>query len=141
MSIIQRRLSLPPMKRGVHLVTDHIETAAGEIDTGIAHIFLQHSSASLALNENCDPDVRRDTESFLRSLVPDCWKGFSHMLEGCDDMSAHMKNILIGSSLTIPVRQGRFALGNWQGIYLLEHRENGGSRKIIVTLIGDAPLR
>jgi len=134
---LQRNIVLPAMRRGVHLITRHITPEIRGIETGIAHIFLQHSSASLALNENCDPDVRRDVESFLRSLVPDCREGFTHTLEGCDDMPAHMKNILIGSSLTIPVSGGRLNLGTWQGIYLLEHREHGGSRKIVITLIGD----
>jgi len=134
---LQRFITLPAMPRGVHLITRHIEPELRGIRTGIAHIFLQHSSASLALNENYDPDVRRDVESFLRSLIPDCWEGFTHTLEGCDDMPAHMKNILIGSSLTIPVTEGRPGLGTWQGIYLLEHREHGGSRKIVVTLMGE----
>ena len=125
------------MPRGVHLVTRQIETEIRGIETGIAHLFLQHSSASLALNENYDPDVRRDVESFLRSLIPDGWSGFTHTLEGPDDMPAHMKNILIGSSLTIPITDGRLNLGTWQGIYLLEHREHGGSRNIVITLIGD----
>ena len=125
------------MPRGVHLVTRLIETEIRGIETGIAHLFLQHSSASLALNENCDPDVRQDVESFLRYLIPDGWNGFTHTLEGPDDMSAHMKNILIGSSLTLPVTDGRLNLGIWQGIYLLEHRENGGSRNVVITLIGE----
>ena len=134
---LQRVLTLPPLSRGVHLITPRIEPESRGIETGIAHIFLRHSSASLALNENYDPDVRRDVERFLRSLVPDCWEGFTHTLEGCDDMPAHMKNVLIGSSLTIPVTDGRLALGTWQGIYLLEHREHGGSRQIVITLLGD----
>jgi len=134
---IQRSLTLPPMPRGVHLITRLIEAEIGGVTTGIAHLFLQHSSASLALNENYDPDVRRDVETFLRSLIPDGWSGFTHTLEGPDDMPAHMKNILIGSSLTIPLTRGRLNLGTWQGIYLLEHREHGGSRKIVITLIGE----
>jgi secondary thiamine-phosphate synthase enzyme len=134
---LQRFITLPPLPRGVHLITRHIEPEIRGITTGIAHLFLQHSSASLALNENYDPDVRQDVESFLRSLIPDCWEGFTHTLEGCDDMPAHMKNILIGSSLTIPVTEGRPGLGTWQGIYLLEHREHGGGRKIVVTLMGE----
>ena len=134
---IQRRLTLPPMQRGVHLITRRIEAEIRGIDTGIAHLFLRHSSASLAINENYDPDVRRDVENFLRSLIPDGWSGFTHTLEGPDDMPAHMKNILIGSGLTIPVTDGRLALGTWQGIYLLEHREHGGSREIVITLMGE----
>ena len=135
--ILQKILTLPPMPRGVHLITRPIAAEISGIRTGIAHLFLQHSSASLAINENYDPDVRADVERFLRSLVPDGWSGFAHTLEGADDMPAHMKNILIGSSLTIPVTDGRLNLGTWQGIYLLEHREHGGSRKIVVTLMGE----
>ncbi len=135
--IRQRTLTLPPMRRGVHLITHLVEAEIHGIGTGIAHLFLQHSSASLALNENYDPDVRRDVEHFLRSLVPDGWSGFTHTLEGPDDMPAHMKNILIGSDLTIPVTDGRLNLGTWQGVYLLEHREHGGSRRIVITLMGE----
>ena len=134
---LQRTLTLSPMPRGVHLITRQIEAEIHGITTGIAHLFLQHSSASLAINENYDPDVRRDVEHFLRTLIPDGWEGFSHTLEGPDDMPAHMKNILIGPSLTIPVTDGRLNLGTWQGIYLLEHREHGGSRRIVITLMGE----
>lgn len=130
-------LILPPRKRGVYLISDEIERKIEGIRNGIAHIFLRHTSASLAINENYDPAVRRDCRRFLETLVPDCWEGFEHTLEGCDDMPAHMKNILIGSSLTIPVREYLPALGEWQGIYLLEHREHGSSREILITLIGD----
>jgi secondary thiamine-phosphate synthase enzyme len=133
----QEIITLPPMPRGVHLITEAIETEIGGIETGIAHLFLQHTSASLALNENYDPDVRRDVETFLRSLVPDGWSGFRHTLEGPDDMPAHMKNILIGSSLTLPITDGRLNLGTWQGIYLLEHREHAGGRRIVLTLMGE----
>ena len=135
--ILQRILTLPPMPRGVHLITRQIEQEIHGITTGIAHLFLQHSSASLAINENYDPDVRRDVEHFLRTLIPDGWSGFTHTLEGPDDMPAHMKNILIGPSLTIPVTDGRLNLGTWQGIYLLEHREHGGNRRIVITLMGE----
>ncbi len=134
---IQRSITLSPMPRGVHLITRVVEEEIRSIQTGIAHIFLKHSSASLALNENYDPSVRNDVERFLRSLIPDGWSGFTHTLEGADDMPAHMKNILIGSSLTIPITNGRLNLGTWQGVYLLEHREKGGKRTIIITLIGD----
>jgi secondary thiamine-phosphate synthase enzyme len=134
---LQYTLTLPPLDRGVHLVTHHIAPRISGIETGTAHLFLQHTSASLALNENYDPDVRADTERFLRSLVPDGWSGFDHTLEGLDDMPAHLKNILIGSSLTIPISQGELNTGIWQGIYLLEHRENAESRNIIITLTGD----
>ncbi len=134
---LQRTLTLPPLPRGIHLITRQIEPEIHGITTGIAHLFLQHSSASLAINENYDPDVRRDVEHFLRTLIPDGWEGFSHTLEGPDDMPAHMKNILIGPSLTIPITDGQLNLGTWQGIYLLEHREHGGSRRIVITLMGE----
>ncbi len=135
---LQRQLSLPPYPRGVHLITEKITPHIEGITTGIAHLFLQHTSASLALNENYDHDVRGDAERFLRHLVPDGWHGFRHTLEGDDDMPAHLKNILIGASLTIPISNGTLALGTWQGIYLLEHREHGGSRRLLITLMGEA---
>jgi len=134
---IQHTITLPPMPRGVHLITRHIVPYIEGITVGTAHLFLRHTSASLALNENYDPDVRSDTERFLRTLVPDSREGFAHTLEGPDDMPAHLKNILIGPGLTLPVSERRLNLGTWQGIYLLEHRENGGSRKIVITLCGD----
>ena len=135
---IQHTVTLPPMQRGVHLITRHITPHIAGITVGTAHLFLRHTSASLALNENYDPDVRHDIERSLRHLIPDGWSGFDHTLEGEDDMPAHMKNILIGSSLTLPITDGRLALGTWQGIYLLEHREHGGSREIVVTLCGES---
>ena len=137
MKVRQQRLTLPPFERGVHLITDHIVSYIHGVETGVAHLFLQHSSASLALNENYDPDVRGDTERFLRALIPDGWSGFEHVLEGVDDMPAHLKNILIGSSLTIPVTSGGLNLGTWQGIYLLEHRRHGGARNLVITLMGE----
>jgi secondary thiamine-phosphate synthase enzyme len=133
----QHTVTLPPLSRGVHLITRHIEPYIQEIETGIAHLFLQHSSASLALNENYDPDVRIDIETFLRTLVPDGWGSFRHTLEGPDDMPAHMKNILIGAHLSIPVTRGQLNLGTWQGIYLLEHRQHPQPRTLILTLMGD----
>ncbi len=137
MMVLQHTLTLPPFERGVHLITGHITPYIRDIETGTAHLFLQHSSASLALNENYDPDVRADTEHFLRHLIPDGWEGFEHTLEGLDDMPAHLKNILIGSSLTLPVTDGRLNLGTWQGIYLLEHRQHGGGRRIVITVTGE----
>jgi secondary thiamine-phosphate synthase enzyme len=98
---------------------------------------LQHTSCSLAINENYDPSVRGDIESFLNSLIPDGWRGFKHTLEGADDMPAHMKNIFIGSTLCIPIKNSSLALGTWQGIYLLEHRDYGTSRDILLTQIGE----
>ena len=134
---IQRTLTLPPFERGAHRITRHIAPLIDGIETGTAHLFLKHTSASLALNENYDPDVRSDIETFLRSLVPDGWKGFAHTLEGTDDMPAHMKNILVGSELTLPITDGRLNLGTWQGIYLIEHRRQGGRRELIITLNGE----
>ncbi len=135
--ILRKTISLPEMSRGVHLITREISSHIHGIETGMVNIFLKHSSASLAINENYDPDVRNDIENFLKNLIPDGWYGFKHTIEGEDDMPAHMKNILIGSSLTIPITGGRLDLGTWQGIYLLEHRVSGGSREIVITLFGE----
>ena len=134
--VFQSNIKLKPMPRGVYLITDKIESQI-KIEKGIANIFLKHTSCSLAINENYDPSVRADIERFLSSLIPDGWSGFTHTLEGSDDMPAHMKNIFIGSSLTIPIQNNKLALGIWQGIYLLEHRNYGGSREIIITQIGE----
>jgi secondary thiamine-phosphate synthase enzyme len=133
----QSQITLPKFNRGVYLITKYIEPHIGLIKTGIINIFLQHTSASLAINENYEKDVRLDVEDFLNSLIPDCWSGFRHTLEGCDDMSAHMKNIFIGSSLTIPISNGKLNLGTWQGIYLLEHRDYASNRNLIITQIGE----
>ena len=108
----------------------------GRIAVGIATVFIQHTSASLTLNENASPDVRRDFAAWFDRAVPDGAPYFSHTLEGPDDMPAHIKSSLTGSSLTIPVTQGRLALGTWQGIYLCEHRDGGGSRRVLVTAFG-----
>ena len=132
----QNSIKIPSKTRGVHIITNEISKHI-TIKNGIANIFLKHTSASLSLNENYDSDVPLDVEDFLNHLIPDCWNGFRHTLEGCDDMSAHMKNIFIGSSLTIPITNGKLNLGTWQGIYLLEHRDFGGSREIFLTQIGE----
>jgi secondary thiamine-phosphate synthase enzyme len=134
--VLQSSIKLAPYSRGVHLITNHIEKEI-KINRGIANIFLQHTSASLAINENYDPSVRVDVETFLKSLIPDGWSGFTHTLEGADDMAAHMKNIFIGSSLTIPIQNNSLALGTWQGIYFLEHRDYGGARRVLITQIGE----
>ena len=131
----QNSIKIPSKARGVHIITNEIAKHIN-IKNGIANIFLKHTSASLALNENFDSDVPLDVEDFLKHLIPDCWNGFRHTLEGCDDMSAHMKNIFIGSSLTIPITNRKLNLGTWQGIYLLEHRDFDGSREIFITQIG-----
>jgi secondary thiamine-phosphate synthase enzyme len=138
---IQRELTLEPRPRGFHLVTREIEQAVpelAEIAVGIAVVFIQHTSASLTLNENASPDVRRDFEAWADEAVPESAAYWSHVLEGSDDMPAHVKASLFGPSLTIPVRDGELALGTWQGIYLCEHRNQGGPRKVIVTAFGEA---
>ena len=136
---LQKQLNLAPRPRGFHLVTAELVSCLPDlqtIETGLAHFFLQHTSASLSLNENADPTVRSDMEShFLRS-VPDDPSLYRHTCEGPDDMPAHIKSALLGAELTIPVRAGQLCLGTWQGIYLGEHREYGGSRRVIVTLTG-----
>jgi secondary thiamine-phosphate synthase enzyme len=136
---IQREITLAALPRGVHLVTREVEAAVpelGEIAIGLAHIFIRHTSASLSLNENASPDVRRDLDAWLDHAVPDATPYFRHILEGPDDMPAHVKAALMGSSLSLPIAEGRLALGTWQGIYLCEHRDNGGRRELVVTLNG-----
>jgi secondary thiamine-phosphate synthase enzyme len=138
---IQRELTLEARPRGFHLVTREIEQAVpelAEIAVGIAVVFIQHTSASLTLNENASPDVRRDFESWANEVVPESAAYWSHVLEGSDDMPAHIKASLFGPSLTIPVRDGELALGTWQGIYLCEHRNHGGPRSVVVTAFGEA---
>ncbi|BAF71114.1 conserved hypothetical protein [Sulfurovum sp. NBC37-1] len=122
----------------MHLITEKInDLLDGSIHTGLAHIFLQHTSASLCINENVDPTVRSDAEIFLNDLVPEDYPKFRHTYEGADDMPAHLKNMLLGTSLTVPVTHARLALGTWQGIYLFEHREYTSGRTIIITLQGE----
>ena len=136
---IQRQIDLRPRPRGFHLVTSEVVEPVpelGRIAVGIATVFIQHTSASLTLNENASPDVRRDFAAWFDRAVPDGAPYFSHTLEGPDDMPAHIKSSLTGSSLTIPVSHGRLALGTWQGIYLCEHRDGGGPRRVLVTAFG-----
>ncbi|MEZ9197722.1 secondary thiamine-phosphate synthase enzyme YjbQ [Shewanella sp. 10N.286.54.B9] len=137
---IQKSLSLKARPRGFHLVTDEIECGLPSLKNmtvGFAHILLQHTSASLSLNENADPSVRVDFESFINRLAPERAAYYTHTYEGDDDMPAHLKSSLFGVSLTLPITNGRFNLGTWQGIYLGEHRDDGGSRKVLVTLQGE----
>jgi secondary thiamine-phosphate synthase enzyme len=137
---IQEQISLRPRPRGFHLITDEITAGVPELEriaVGMAHVFVRHTSASLTLNENASPDVRRDFAAWFDRAVPDGADYFVHTLEGPDDMPAHIKSSLTGSSLTLPVRDGRFALGTWQGIYLCEHRDSGGARDLIVTAFGE----
>lgn len=142
MSIWRRRtLTLAPRPRGVHLVTREVLAGGPEIsdlEVGLLHVFLRHTSASLAINENASPDVRSDLERWLSDIVPDAWPGFAHTLEGADDMPAHTKAVVVGTDLTIPIDHGRLALGTWQGVYLLEHRDDGGARSVVVTATGSA---
>jgi secondary thiamine-phosphate synthase enzyme len=137
----QHDLRLRPFPRGFHLITREVVAAVPDlarVRAGLLHVFIQHTSASLALNENASPDVRRDFERFFNHLVPDGWHDFEHTQEGPDDMAAHLKASLIGPSLTLPVRGGRLALGTWQGVYLCEHRDQGGARRLVLTLQGEA---
>jgi len=139
MSWTQHHITLNPRPRGVHLVTGEIAAALPQLRdlrVGLAHIFIRHTSASLTLNENASSDVRRDFETWFTAAVPEDF-AWTHTDEGPDDMPAHIKASLMGQSLTLPVADGAFALGTWQGIYLCEHRDRGGSRSLLVTLNGE----
>ena len=136
----QTIVRLPSRPRGFHLVTKEIVSAVPELrrlKLGMLQLFIQHTSASLALNENADPDVRADLERWCNQAVPENAPYFEHTTEGPDDMPAHVKAALFGPALTIPVRGGTLALGTWQGIYLGEHRDHGGSRSVVATLWGE----
>lgn len=137
---IQKEIKLSPKSRGYHIITDEILQEIPEIKDikrGLAHIFIKHTSAALTINENTDPSVRRDFESHFNRTVPEDTSLYEHTLEGTDDMTSHIKSSILGSSVTIPLTDGRFNLGTWQGIYLCEHRNQGGSRKLVVTLNGE----
>lgn len=142
---IQRTIELKPQSRGFHLVTREVVAALPElagIGTGLLHVFIQHTSASLTINENADPDVPADLESSFSTIAPEDFP-YRHTCEGPDDMPAHVKASLLGSSVSIPVAHGALCLGTWQGIYLCEHRRRGGRRKLVLTLWGEtrnAPL-
>jgi secondary thiamine-phosphate synthase enzyme len=136
----QRQIRLRPLPRGFHLVTRDVVEALpelGEFRVGLAHLHLLHTSASLTLNENASPDVRHDFATWFDRAVPDGAPYWTHTMEGADDMPAHVKSSLLGFSLTLPIRDGRLALGTWQGIYLCEHRDHGGARSLIATLQGE----
>jgi secondary thiamine-phosphate synthase enzyme len=136
---IQRDIDLRARPRGFHLVTDEVVDALpelGELDVGLCHLFIRHTSASLTLNENASPDVRHDFATWFDHAVPEDF-AWTHTLEGADDMPAHVKASLTGPSLSLPVRRGRLALGTWQGVYLCEHRDRGGSRSLLATLWGE----
>lgn len=132
----QFELTLPAFKRGYHLVTDLIESQLPKLpEKGLLHILIKHTSAGISLNENADPSVRYDFETFMNKLVPENDPAYIHILEGSDDMPAHLKSSLIGASLTIPISDYRLNLGTWQGIYLCEFRNFGGRRKLVVTIL------
>ena len=138
---VQRAIQFEPRPRGFHLVTKEVLEALpelGEVSVGILHLLIQHTSASLALSENASPDVRRDFESWFSQAVPEGAPYWTHTLEGDDDMPAHVKAALLGPSLTLPISQGRLALGAWQGIFLCEHRDRGGPRSLVATAWGGA---
>lgn len=136
---IQKVITLRSRSRGFHLVTREVESAVPELSSvehGLAHVMIMHTSAGLTLNENADPDVRTDFGAIFDFLVPENRPEYVHTLEGPDDMPAHAKSSLVGSSLTIPVRNGRFLVGTWQGIYLCEFRNRAGARRLAVTILG-----
>jgi len=135
----QREIPLDPLPRGFHLITREVVAALPElaqVRVGLLHLFLRHTSASLTLNENASPDVRRDFAAFFDRAVPEQAAYWTHTLEGPDDMPAHIKASLLGPSLSLPIADGRLALGTWQGVYLCEHRDRGGARSLLATLWG-----
>lgn len=137
--VAQKEFSLKPRSRGFHIITDEVLSHLPEIKdfkAGLAHIFIKHTSASLSINENADPSVRTDMETHFNAMVPEDAGYYEHTYEGLDDMTSHIKASILGSGVTVPVSNGRFNLGAWQGIYLCEHRNRGGARKIVVTLMG-----
>ncbi len=136
----QQQIQLQPYSRGFHLITHEIESKLPELSEyrlGLCHLFLQHTSASLTLNENADPDVRIDMESYCRHAISENADYYRHTQEGSDDMPAHIKSSLFGADVLMPIEEGKLALGLWQGVWLGEHRNNGGRRNIIVTLQGN----
>jgi len=136
---LQREIRLPARPRGFHLVTDEVVGALPELrdlEIGLCHLFIRHTSASLTLNENASPDVRRDFATWFDHAVPEDF-AWTHTLEGPDDMPAHIKAALLSPSLSLPVTRGRLALGTWQGVYLCEHRDHGGSRSLLATVWGE----
>lgn len=136
----QTELNLTPNRRGFHLITNEVEQAMQRlpaVDCGLLHIFIKHTSASLTINENADPTVRADFESHFNKMVPENQPYYQHTMEGPDDMPAHIKASLLGSSVTVPVSQGRLNIGTWQGIYCCEHRDHAGSRTLVLTLQGE----
>jgi len=140
MKSFQKEITLPAFPRGFHLITPMIERESQElagIEVGLLHVFIKHTSASLTINENADPTVRDDFEAYFQRAVPEDEPYYLHTAEGPDDMPAHIKASMMGSSVSIPITRGRLNLGTWQGIYLCEHRDRGGQRRIVVTAIGN----
>lgn len=140
MKILQKTITLPPYPRGFHLITAEVLNRFREIkevNQGLLHIFIQHTSAGLTVNENADPTVRQDFESHFNVMVPENAPYYRHTLEGDDDMPAHMKASILGCQVSVPITKGRPNLGTWQGIYLCEHRNHGGSRTLVLTAFGD----
>ncbi len=136
--VIQKEIVLPAKSRGFHLITNEILSQVpeiAEVKAGIMHVFIKHTSASLTINENASPEIKYDLKNYFDKLVPDNLPYFEHTLEGPDDMSAHVKSSILGYSLTIPITNGILNLGTWQGIFLCEHRNHGGRRKLVVTII------
>jgi len=136
----QTQITLSAKSRGFHIITDEVLEKIPEIENiskGIAHIFIQHTSASLTINENADPSVRRDFATHFKRMVPEDTSLYEHTLEGPDDMTSHIKSSLLGHLVSIPITNGNLNLGTWQGIYLCEHRNNGGNRRLVVTLHGE----
>jgi len=139
MTWFQREVQLPAQRRGFHLVTEEILSAVPElqeVSVGLMHVFILHTSASISINENADPDVPRDLELAFNEIAREDFP-YRHTMEGPDDMPAHVKHAMIGSSITVPVRNGRLCLGTWQGLYLCEHRNHAGSRRLVVTVHGE----
>ncbi len=137
---IQKEIHLKPKARGFHLITREVcqnLPEIGQMRVGVMHLFIQHTSASLTINENADPTVREDMEAHFNQIVPENAPYYKHTLEGADDMPAHIKTVTVGHSISVPVTDGQLALGTWQGIYLGEHRNHGGSRRLIATLWGE----
>ena len=139
MKMIQKTITLRERKRGFHLITEEVLRAIpeiSEITTGVCMVFISHTSASLTINENADPTVRKDFETYFNKAVPENDPDYIHNYEGPDDMPAHLKNALLGCSVSVPITKGRFNLGTWQGIYLCEHRNSGGQRELVITAWG-----
>jgi secondary thiamine-phosphate synthase enzyme len=139
----QKHITLSPRKRGFHLISDEVLEQLSEVHAvkvGLLHLFIQHTSASLTVNENADPDVRKDMETYFNHMVPERGLPLVHTIEGPDDMPAHVKSSLLGASISIPISNGSLALGTWQGIYLCEHRNHGGPRRLIATITGQTTV-